>query len=87
MLDMYYVSKRTGNYNWLLYKNASPTDVSKKVEALESFNKVYRNSTANEKAFAQTSYLAALVEATWHKLIGQEELNTREKLTHPSYKS
>ena len=37
---------------------------AKKVEALESFNKVYRNSTANEKAFAQTSYLAALVEAT-----------------------
>ena len=64
MLDMYYVSKGTGNYNWLLHKNASPADVSKKVEALESFNKVYRNSTANEKAFAQTNYLAALVEAT-----------------------
>ena len=44
---MYYVSKGTGNYNWLLHKNASPADVSKKVEALESFNKVYRNSTAN----------------------------------------
>lgn len=65
MLDMYYVSKRNGNYNWLLYKIASLTAVSKKVEALKIFQQKFIGIPPQmKKAFAQTSYLAALVEAT-----------------------